>query len=523
MSNINDFIIEDGVLVKYKGDGGDVVIPDGVTRIGENAFCVCSSLISITIPDSVTSIGITAFTGCTSLTSVIIPDSVTSIDGYAFLNCTALTLITISRSVTNIDSGVFSRCTSLASVIIPDSVTSIDGLAFSGCTALTSITIPDSVTSIGWSVFEGCKSLEKIVIPGSVKVIQTNTFEDCVNLKKVTLSEGIVEIQYDSFKNCINLESVNIPESVQKLSEKAFRGCVKLPKIKLKKRKKSTEKNPDNQFINLKPFIADVDITMYKDKVFYVESEECIPNTVFLIKKWGGKLTNEVTESTDFFVTMGSLLRRKISSIDDNMKKFIEKFEIDKVPFLLSYETVFEQNLAYWVSLFKKESKEEKMQRAFSLFEKSIKDLRAKMEKSKKFNDPIIKSPNLKFDIDKNIDVDSVNEFFELLYSSFYEKYDLPEDFIKFCKYHTEQILAGKKYELDGVVGVEVPVAVGVVIFCFFEPSAQISFEIIRDKWEYRGDYSSKNTLMWNLSPVYSDGCAYFYKNAGFNETSQWM
>ena len=34
MSNINDFVIENGVLKKYQGQGGDVVIPEGVTSIG---------------------------------------------------------------------------------------------------------------------------------------------------------------------------------------------------------------------------------------------------------------------------------------------------------------------------------------------------------------------------------------------------------------------------------------------------------------------------------------------------------
>ena len=39
MSNAKEFFIENGVLKKYKGSGGDVTIPDGVTSIGENAFC----------------------------------------------------------------------------------------------------------------------------------------------------------------------------------------------------------------------------------------------------------------------------------------------------------------------------------------------------------------------------------------------------------------------------------------------------------------------------------------------------
>ena len=38
MSNMNDFVIENGVLKDYKGTGGDVVIPDGVIKIAERAF-----------------------------------------------------------------------------------------------------------------------------------------------------------------------------------------------------------------------------------------------------------------------------------------------------------------------------------------------------------------------------------------------------------------------------------------------------------------------------------------------------
>ena len=65
----------------------DLVIPNGVTSIGQSAFSGCSGLTSAAIPNSVTSIGQSAFSDCSGLTSVAIPNSVTSIGQSAFSGC----------------------------------------------------------------------------------------------------------------------------------------------------------------------------------------------------------------------------------------------------------------------------------------------------------------------------------------------------------------------------------------------------------------------------------------------------
>ena len=57
----NDFVIEEGVLKAYRGSGGDVRVPDGITGIGEEAFANCEDLINITFPDSLVHIGPRAF------------------------------------------------------------------------------------------------------------------------------------------------------------------------------------------------------------------------------------------------------------------------------------------------------------------------------------------------------------------------------------------------------------------------------------------------------------------------------
>ena len=134
----------------------NTIIPNSVTRIGDDAFAGRSSLVSITIPNSVTSIGSYAFYACTSLTSISIPNSVTSIGGYAFTECSSLTYISI-----------------------PNSVTSIGVYAFSECSSLTSITVPNSVTSIGKYVFRSCSSLDKIYVKATTPpILEEGVFEE---------------------------------------------------------------------------------------------------------------------------------------------------------------------------------------------------------------------------------------------------------------------------------------------------------------------------------------------------------
>jgi hypothetical protein len=81
-------------------DYSEIVIRDGVTRIGMNAFAdssyynknILKTITKVTIPDSVTSIGNNAFTACYKLPEIIIPASVTTIGDYAFHNCSELTI-----------------------------------------------------------------------------------------------------------------------------------------------------------------------------------------------------------------------------------------------------------------------------------------------------------------------------------------------------------------------------------------------------------------------------------------------
>ena len=90
------------ILVAYRSEEKNYIIPNSVTNIGDSAFMYCKSLTNINIPNSVTNIGDEVFKGCRSLTNINIPDSVTNIGDGAFAECELLTNINIPNSVTNI-------------------------------------------------------------------------------------------------------------------------------------------------------------------------------------------------------------------------------------------------------------------------------------------------------------------------------------------------------------------------------------------------------------------------------------
>jgi hypothetical protein len=105
----SEFVINDGVLVRYNGFGGDVVVPDGVKSIGESAFANFASVNSVILPNSVTSIGKSAFCRCINLISITIPDSVTEIKDYAFELCKSLPAVSISEYVKIIGLSAFAN------------------------------------------------------------------------------------------------------------------------------------------------------------------------------------------------------------------------------------------------------------------------------------------------------------------------------------------------------------------------------------------------------------------------------
>ena len=239
----------DGVtyLVGYTGTDTDLILPDSYNGksygIYANAFCECTDLTSVVIPNGVTSIGEFAFWGCSSLTSITIPDSVTSIGDSAFKNCSSLTSITIPDGVTSIGGAAFYGCSNLTSVIW--NAKNCTKAGFYNCSSLTDVTIGKNVKAIPSSAFEGCRSLASVNYLGTIDQWVAINF-DGVNANPLSYAHNLyinnqlvttanlttaTKISAFAFYNCSSLTSVIIPDRVASIGLQAFFGCSSLASV----------------------------------------------------------------------------------------------------------------------------------------------------------------------------------------------------------------------------------------------------------------------------------------------------
>lgn len=80
-------VVGNGILLAYRGAGGNLVLPDTVKRIAPEVFAKNSSITSVTLPDSLIEIGEDAFLDCTNLRTVYGGGNVKIIRDRAFQNC----------------------------------------------------------------------------------------------------------------------------------------------------------------------------------------------------------------------------------------------------------------------------------------------------------------------------------------------------------------------------------------------------------------------------------------------------
>ena len=199
----------------YKESIKSAVIYSGIEEI-EGAFRYCYNLKNVVIPNTVKRIGDDAFINCKNLETLVLPDSVEEIGNYAFNGCNKLHL-TIGKNVKEIGvdaldfvrsfsisdenpwfveqegvlynkekTEIYDSCIGASNVSIPETVYKIRDWVFAG-NALESLTLPEGLTEIGTMAFAYSYLLERVTIPKSVQTIGDYAFITSIFLKDITV------------------------------------------------------------------------------------------------------------------------------------------------------------------------------------------------------------------------------------------------------------------------------------------------------------------------------------------------
>lgn len=209
-------VYTDRVLYRQKGDiltDTTVTVNDGTLAIADHAFkdggpsasgaaganYNLAGLTGVQLPEGLLRIGDNAFAGCQNLRTINLPDSIHTIEEKTFDGCSSLTEIELPASVTEVAYRTFAGCTSLSRVELPEGLTSIDEYAFLNCSSLVAVDLPDTVKSLGAGAFDGCTSLTGIEIPASVNSIYYD-------------GENEDGYNYDTFRDCTSLMGIHVAE-----------------------------------------------------------------------------------------------------------------------------------------------------------------------------------------------------------------------------------------------------------------------------------------------------------------------
>ena len=283
-----------------------VVIGNGITTIGDQAFAFCSSLQSVSISDTVTSIGAEAFVNCVGLQSAPLPKKLTTIKKGAFDNCIVLTNVVLPETVETIEGWAFEDCYKITSLHIPKNVKSIGDYAFAGTSiskstvddnnpyfsasdnvifnknktklvyyacgkATQNYTIPGSVTEIGNGAFGNNSFLTSVTIPSSAKRIGIWAFANCHKLKSAKIPDSVTEIGYRAFYRCQNLTECNIPKSLTSIESGLFEQCHKMKAFSIP----NTVKKIDNWAFRGCSSIEEIEIPASVESIEQIAFCEC--------------------------------------------------------------------------------------------------------------------------------------------------------------------------------------------------------------------------------------------------------
>lgn len=173
---------------------------------------------------------------CAVSENLIIPEGVTEIADEAFYHNENIKTVVLPNGIKRIGNRAFMQCYKLEKINLPDSITEIGEDAFHECLNLKKIKLPDGIKRIERGVFRGCVTLNEIDIPKTVEVIEPYAFINVPWLK------NLIDIERNSETNMVILgdnilyryvgekSHVCIPDNIKSVAERAFSGAIPLPK-----------------------------------------------------------------------------------------------------------------------------------------------------------------------------------------------------------------------------------------------------------------------------------------------------
>ena len=218
-----DFEIADGYLKKYTGNQAEVIVPEGVVRIGPKAFENCKDIENIVLQPGVKEIEVYAFSGCKGLKHITIPNGVEDIQPAAFSDCINLREIVLPATVMDISATVFSNCVSMEQIDVSEEnkwFRAIDGILYN---------------KAGDTLLYCPRAKKNASVYGHTTTIASIAFTGCGKLKEIYLPDCLTTIEEGAFSWCEELISIEIPEKVSQIAENVFFGCTQLENINVKK------------------------------------------------------------------------------------------------------------------------------------------------------------------------------------------------------------------------------------------------------------------------------------------------
>lgn len=228
---INDYEESNTPWEEYKSELKHVIISDGITSVGGNAFRNCNKLESVDLGENIESIGECAFADCDMLKHIDFSEELSSIGKNAFYHCFSLLSIEIPPSVETINDYAFALCSSLNNVELNSGLNKIGYSAFYACDNLLEISVPSSVDEISDWAFARCAKMMKVNLPDNI-LIGEYAFFGCEALSDFTIPESMTEISPYMLAGTA-VKEISLPDNIKIIREGAFWGCDELTMISL--------------------------------------------------------------------------------------------------------------------------------------------------------------------------------------------------------------------------------------------------------------------------------------------------